>query len=215
MRALIVLSLGLAMQLSPSAQPPQILQIYRDFLKAGTDAAYREIEEDAARICAQLKCPNPYLAIESLTGPKEVWYLNGYRSASHETAVAEGYQKNALLMTALDAIPKRKAGLILAPLNTRTRYREEVTRGRPWRIGEGRFLVITVTKSIRSAEGTMFEAEEGTQFIVSSAQSREEADARTRDVGADTRVFVVRPTMSMPAQDWITSDPDFWQPKAH
>lgn len=213
MRALTVLSIGLVMQLPLSAQPPQILQIYRDFLKPGTAAAYSEIEEDATRICAALNCPNPYLAIESLTGAKEVWYLNGYRSVAYETAVAEGYQTNALLMTALEAIPKRKARLILAPLNTRTTYREDMTRGRPWRIGDGRFLVITVAKSVRNGEGTVFEAEDGTLFIVRSAQSHAEADAKTRHAGADTILFAVRPTMSMPAENWITGDSDFWQPK--
>jgi len=52
----------------PSAlriETPRILQIYRDFLEPGAETAYREIEEDAARICSRLKCPNPYLAIES------------------------------------------------------------------------------------------------------------------------------------------------------
>jgi hypothetical protein len=210
---MIVLSIGLAMQLSASARPPQILQIYRDFLKPGTDAAYREIEDDAARVCVRLNCPNPYLAIQSLTGPTEVWYLNGYRSAAHETAVVEGYQRNAPLMAALEHIPKRKAGLILPALNTRTTFREDLTRGSPWRIGEGRFLVITVTKSRRKVQGTVFEAEDGTRFIIKWAQSREEADASAEVAGADTRVFAVRPSMSMPAQDWIAGDVGFWRPK--
>lgn len=69
--------IGLTMQIAAQAQPPQILQIHREALKPGTDAAYREIEEDTARICRELKCPHPYLAIESLTGPHEVWYFNG------------------------------------------------------------------------------------------------------------------------------------------
>ena len=47
------------MKLPDGAEPPQILQIYRDFLRPGTDDAYREIEEEAARICARFKCPNP------------------------------------------------------------------------------------------------------------------------------------------------------------
>lgn len=213
MHALIILSIGLAMQLSPSTEPAQILQIYRDFLKPGTYAEYREIEEDAARICARLKCPNPYLAIESLSGPKEVWYLNGYRSAAHQTAVVEGYQNNAPLMTALNTIPIRKAGLILAPVDTITRYRQELTSARPWCLGEGRFLVIAEGKHHENAKGTVFEADDGTRFSIRSAQSRKEADGMTADEPAKARVFAVRPTMSMPSQEWIGSDPEFWRPK--
>ena len=190
----------------------ELLQIYRDFLKPGTDSAYRENEEDAARICARLECPNPYLTIESLTGPKEFWYLNGYRSAAHLTAVGEAYEKNAPLMSALNTIASGKAGLILAPLDTITRYRGDLTSGSPWRMGEGRFLVVTITKTYRLAEGTAFEAEDGTLFIIRSARSRDEADARAIADKVDTRVFAVRPSMSTPSREWITSDPEFWQP---
>src|SRR6185503_445911 len=122
------------MQLPDGAEPPQVLQIYRDFLRPGSDDAYREIEEEAARICARFKCPNPYLAIESLTGPKEVWYLNGYRSAAHQTAVYDGYRNNAPLNRALDVIPKRKANLILAPLDVLAAHRPDLSRGQPWRV---------------------------------------------------------------------------------
>ncbi len=191
----------------------QILQIYRDFLKPGNDFAYRENEEDAARSCTRLECPNPYLTVESLSGTKEFWYLNGYRSSAHQTAVAEGYRRNVPLMTALNAIASRKSGLILAPVDTITRYRADLTSGSPWRIGEGRFLVITVTGSYGHAEGTVFEAEDGTLFIIRSAQSREEANATATAAGPDTRVFAVRPSMSTPSPDWISSDPEFWQPK--
>lgn len=213
MRVLILLSIGLTMPLAPSAQPSQILQIYRDFLKPQSGVAYRTIEEDAARVCARLICPNPYLAIESLTGPTEVWYLNGYRSAAHETSVARGYQENLPLMAALEVIAKQKAGLVLAPLNTRATYREDLTRGNPWRVGEGRFLVIAVTKRRPGPEGTVFEAEDGTQFIVRQARTREAADAIAGNTDADIRVFAVRPTMSMPAQEWIDKDPSFWPSK--
>jgi hypothetical protein len=191
----------------------QILQIYRDFLKPGNDSAYRENEEDAARSCTRLECPNPYLTIESLSGTKEFWYLNGYRSAAHQTAVAEAYQKNAPLMSALNTIASRKAGLILSPVDTITRYRADLTSGSPWRIGEGRFLVITVTRSYGHAEGTVVEAEDGTLFIIRSAQSREEADASATIAGPDTRVFAVRPSMSTASRDWIIGDPEFWQPQ--
>jgi hypothetical protein len=198
------------MQLPHVAEPPQILQIYRDFLRPGTDDAYREIEEEAARICARFKCPNPYLAIESLTDPKEVWYFNGYRSAAHQTAVYDGYRNNAPLLAALDVIPKRKADLILAPLDVLAAHRPDLGRGRSWRVGEGRFLVITVTKDSKEVEGTVFAADDGTLFVIGAAHSRHEADAEAAAAGEDARVFAVRPSMSMPAEEWRLADRDFW-----
>src|SRR4029453_3081750 len=49
--------------------PPWMLQIARETLHPGGEDQYREIEEDAARICAELGCPNAHLAVESLTRP--------------------------------------------------------------------------------------------------------------------------------------------------
>ncbi|HKZ73824.1 MAG TPA: hypothetical protein VJ011_07160 [Steroidobacteraceae bacterium] len=202
------------MQPARQAEPPRILQIYRDFLEPGADAAYRDIEEEAARICARLRCPNPYLAIESLTGPKEVWYLNGYRSAAHVTAVAEAYRNNAPLMAALDEIPRRKAELIRTPLDVLAEYRDDLTRGGAWQLGQGRFLVIAVCRGSHDAAGTVFEARDRTLFIVASAQSRAEANAKARAAGSEARVFAVRPSMSVPAEEWVVRDPDFWYSKA-
>jgi hypothetical protein len=50
-------------------RPPRILQIYRDSLTRGSENVFKLVEEDAARICAQLNCANVPLAMESLTGP--------------------------------------------------------------------------------------------------------------------------------------------------
>src|ERR1700736_2146676 len=90
--------IGLSMQVGAQSQPPQILQIYRDLLKPGSRAAYSEVEQDIARACAELGFPHPYLAIEPLTGPEEVWFLNGWESAAEQKQVADAYAKNAPLV---------------------------------------------------------------------------------------------------------------------
>ena len=72
MRIWFAAFIGLAMQIATPSQPPQILQIHREALKPGSEAVYQDIEEDTARLQAKLGCPHPYLAIESLTGSKEV-----------------------------------------------------------------------------------------------------------------------------------------------
>jgi hypothetical protein len=104
----------LAVPLMAQERPPRILQIYRDSLKRGSEAAFKAIEEDAARICADLKCPNPHLAIESLTEPKEVWWLTPYESEAEKQRVATGYANNPALMAALDGIGKRKKDVTAA-----------------------------------------------------------------------------------------------------
>ncbi len=149
--------------------------------------------------------------MESLTGPKEVWFLNGYQSAAEQKQVAEDYGKNAKLMAALDQIVQRKKGLTSEPVNIFANYRQDLSRGAPWSMAHGRFLVITVTKRNVNIEGTVFETGDGTRFIVRPVQTRHEADAKAAAAGPETNVFAVRPYWSMPAKDWIVADPRFWQ----
>jgi hypothetical protein len=210
----------LALMVSAYAQerPPQILEVYREFWKPGSIAASRKIEVEAAQICVELKCPHPYLGLESLTGPKEAWFLNGFVSLADQTQVGEDYQKNPALIEALNKILARKKPLSRADdINVFAHYQPSLSRGAPWSLGQGRFLVITVTKHDLASkrnlviDGTAFETEDGTRFIVSPAQTRREADALAAAAGPETRVFAVRPYWSLPARDWVAMDSSFWK----
>ena len=106
----------------PRERPPQILQIYRDPLTAGREDAFDAVEKDAARVCARLGFPNPHLAIESLSGPKEVWWLNAFVSEADRDRVSSEYARNSALVAALDDIAKRKEGLTGIPVNILTAY---------------------------------------------------------------------------------------------
>ena len=203
--------LAFALPAGAGEHPPQILEIYRDRLKPANDAEFRKAEEDAARICVELKCPHPYLTIESLTGSKEVWYLNGFESEPDKQKVGEAYEKNVPLMQALNQIVKRKQGIIFEPINVFANYRADLSRGETWRMGHARFLVITMTKGEPRAEGAVYEAPDGTRFIVRPARTRHEASIKSAAAGEGTRVFAVRPYWGMPAQGWVAADPEFWR----
>ena len=207
------------MQIGTYTSPPRILQIYRDSLKPGAEAAYGRNEENAARICAELGCPHAYMAIESLTGPKEVWYFNGYASAAERQQVGDAYAAREDLLAALERNAAGKKDLILQPVDVFASVRADLTRGAPWTMTRGRFLVITVTRSDRRVDGTVFETPDGVRFIILPAQTRAEADKKARaalrqgsgQAGAETNVFAVRPAWSMAAKEWIAADPSFWR----
>jgi hypothetical protein len=67
---------------------PKVLLVYRDVLKPGVEQDYGKIEDDAAKLCASMHCPNPYLAIETVDDPKEVWFLNGFESEQQQAQIA-------------------------------------------------------------------------------------------------------------------------------
>src|SRR4051794_28206877 len=198
----------------PGQQPPPILQIHREPLKAGIEDAYHVVESDTARVAAALGCPHPYLGTESLTGPREVWWFNGYESSADQQRVGDDYAKNTRLMAALSENSRRKASLTLAPIQIVATYRPDWTVGVPWILGHGRFLVITVGGSDRPANGTAFEAADGTPVIVTPAHTREDADRARALGGPETHIFAARPAWSVPAAEWVAADPTFWQPRA-
>jgi hypothetical protein len=194
--------------------PPWKLQIARETLHPGAEAVYKEIEEDAARICAELGCPNVHLAMESVSGPTEVWWLTPYESEADKQRVADGYSTNDALMTALLELPRRKLGLVgPATIDILAGYRSDLSDSRFWRIRGTRFFVVTVTKGILPIAGAVFEAADGTRFVFRPASTREEADRLAGDVAPQaTTIFAVRPYWGMPAKEWIAADPDFWSP---
>lgn len=188
--------------------PAQILQIVREPLKQGQDDAYRAIEEETARISVVEGCPHPYLAAESLTGTKEIWWFNGYRSAAEQRQIADAYASNTRLLSSLQRQSARKSVLTLKPIELVATYRPEMSGGTPWTVGHGRFLVIRVTTHPRERDGTVFETLDHTYLIVRSTQTRKAAD---RLAERDSIVLQVRPTFSFPAPEWIASDAPFWR----
>jgi len=195
----------------PPEAAPAILQIYRDFLTPGREAEYKALEEEAARICAELAFPHFHLAIESLTQPKEVWWLNAFGSEAERQQVTEDYAKRPALVAALAGITARREGLVGTPIDTLASYRADLSAGAPWSVAGVRFLVVSVTKDDPGPGGSVFEAPDGTRFVFRPAGTREESDARAAAAGPDTRVFAVRPNWGMPAPEWIAADPEFWR----
>jgi len=185
-------------------QGPRILYISRQFWKPGHEAALNRIEAEAARVCIGLGVPHPYLGIESLTGSKEVWYINGFASAEELAEVTEAYSKNPELLAAMNRFAQQRDEFKSQPNSEGpATYRPDLSRGPEWRMGQEWFLVIAVTKGNPHSDGTVFESEDGTRFVVTGAKTRTEADAKLSTAGPDARIFAVRPEFSMPAAEWL------------
>jgi hypothetical protein len=189
--------------------PPRFMYIYRDSLKRGVDSAYRAIEDEGAQICADLKCPNPYLGLESLTGPHEAWWLNAFPSDADTTRVINAYGANRPLTEALGVVAKRKDPLIGTPIKGFGVYRPELSRGPAWSVAGARFMLVTVMRSHRPAEGSVWEVADSTLYIFQPVRTLPQAEALAAERRA--RIFAVRPNWSMPAPEWVAADPDFWR----
>ena len=208
------LSLGvvfMAHVLSP-AHPPQILEVAREYLKPGAVPAVHQIEVDAAQICIRLKFPHRYLVIESLTGPKEFWYLNAFNSQAELDEIGREYEANKALTSALAENLKRKAPYLAAEsTNVFLNYRPELSGGTPWEMGHGRFLVTAWTKGPVGARGTVFEGPDGNRLVIRTARTLGEAESMAAAAGARTYVFAIHPELGWPDEEWVGADPQFWR----
>jgi hypothetical protein len=209
MRTIVALLLLLPPPLLAQQAPPLFMYIYRDSLRRGVDSTYGAIEDEAAQICADLKCPNPYLGVESLSGPHEAWWLNAFAGEADTTRVVKAYARNRPLMEALDAVAKRKASLVGIPIKGFGVYRPDLSGGPAWSVAGARFILVTVTRSRRPSGGSVWEMADSTLYILRPVRTRQRAELLAREQGA--RIFAVRPNWSMPAPEWVAADPAFWR----
>ena len=209
MRAIVALSMLLTSPLFAQQAAPRFMYIYRDSLRQGVDSTYRLIEDEAAQICADLQCPNPYLALESVSSPHEAWWLNTFSSEADTERVVNAYAANRPLAEALTTVAKRKEPLIGTPVKGFAALRLDLSRGLAWSVAGARFMVVTITRTQQPGPGMVWELTDSTLYVFRPVKTRRQADALAREQGA--RIFAVRPNWSMPAPDWVAADPDFWR----
>jgi len=190
---------------------PAILQIHRDILKPGAAAAFKAIEDEAARACRELKCPHPHFAIEAVSGPwtSEVWWLNGFASEAERQRIIAAYASNAPLSAALVSVGQHRLDVIASDVDVFAAHRADLSRG-AWQVAGARFFVVVVTDRRSTLDGAVFETAEGVCYIFSPARTRDAADEIAAATGPLGGVFAVRPNWGMPARHWIESDPEFW-----
>jgi hypothetical protein len=209
--AVVTLSVLLPMALLEQERSPQVLLIVQERLKPNVARAYDRNERKIARAAARFKCPHPYLALEPLSGGKEVWWLSAYESLTEKVRVEQAYQRNHELMAEFRKLGARKAALRDEPASIVTTYRSDLSHGRPWSGGGARFVVVTVTNEERRFDGNVFETPDGRRFVFRPAATRRDADRQAALAGAGARIFAIRPAWSFPADAWIAADPEFWR----
>src|SRR6266849_6526865 len=92
------------------ADPPAVIQIGRESIKEGRSAAHRKVETDWARAFRRAKYPYHFLALETMTGANEIWFISGYPSFA---AIEEGDRliENGPLKNEFDLLDARDGEL--------------------------------------------------------------------------------------------------------
>jgi hypothetical protein len=102
--SLIGASLLCAFQLSAQSQsPPKVLRIIREDIKEGKSPAHEKSESKFALAMARNKYPANYLALTSMTGPSQAWFLEGHDSFV-SVAETQAFEDKIVEFQSLDAV---------------------------------------------------------------------------------------------------------------
>jgi hypothetical protein len=130
-----------------------------------------------------MNCPNPYLALASVTLPREVWWLNTYASQADGNRSQE-YARNTALITAMRELAQRKKSLTSEPIDVIASLRRDLSGAVP---------------RAAKASGAVFQVAGGRAFVFAAA------------LGPGARVFEVRPQWSLPDDKWVARNPELWK----
>jgi hypothetical protein len=197
----------------PPENPPPLLLVVQERLKPNALATYDFLETEIARACVMLGCPNPYLALESAEGEKEVWWLNAFSSAEHQQRVEQGYRENEALMSQLDVLAQQKTALTDPPRTFLTKHRPDLSGDAEFELGRARYVVALEQRDYRTHGHAVYESADGTRFILSTTPTRADADRAAERLGTGARIFAVRAAWSVPANEWKEADRVFWGPE--
>jgi hypothetical protein len=108
---LVLTSLLVAVAASAFAQgvptmQPKFLHIFREQVKAGRSADHAKWEAGWPAAYEKAKAPYNYVALASLTGPTEVWYVTTLASQAAYGEMLASESKNPALSTELDRLQK-------------------------------------------------------------------------------------------------------------
>ncbi len=220
MRALIGLALALALAAPAGAQrptaaarassgTPALVEIARESPRAGALARYVAIETEAARVCRTAPCPHPYLALESLSGPKEFWWLNFFDARADYDQAVKAYAAVPGLNAALARAVRDKPPLIV---QARDELASLVGDGDPdFAITGARFAVVVEGAAVSALPGGVtYELPGHARVALRLVHERAQAHRLAGRAGPAARVFAIRTDLCLPDPAWRAADPGFW-----
>jgi hypothetical protein len=77
--SILFVSVAVAQDLAPTP-PPKMIQIYREEMKSGKAGAHQRTEAAFVRTAAKFNGTSHYVALTTLTGPEEAWFITRYDS---------------------------------------------------------------------------------------------------------------------------------------
>lgn len=135
--------------------PPRILQILREDVKPGRSAAHQKYETGWPRAFAKANWPTNYLAMTSITGPSEAWFMTGYESFGAWQKDRENLDRNEALKNEDDRLVQGDAEFLSGSRSIVAAYREDLSYTLPVELPRMRYFRV-VTFRVRPGHDSDF-----------------------------------------------------------
>ena len=125
-------------------EQPKYLTIIREKVKAGRGSEHSKHEAGWPAAYEKAKSPDYYLALTSMTGPSEAWYLIPWSSYKAEADSMKRDEKNAVLSAELERLASRDAEFIESTCVVQAVARPELSIGKFPDVSKARFFQISM-----------------------------------------------------------------------
>jgi hypothetical protein len=143
-------------QAPPRAQPP-LLTIVIEEIKLGRAAAHEAVESGWPAAYAKAKAADSYLALESMTGTNEIWFVAPYDSYAKEGEALKRDESDPVLSAELARLRREDAEFLSGARTIQLVARTDLSYGAFPDIARARFWDIT-TFRVRPGHDAQFEA---------------------------------------------------------
>ena len=126
-----------------SGGPPKVLQIFVESVKPGKGAAHARVEAGWPEAFRKAKWPTHYLAMTSMTGPSEAWFLSGYDSYAAWEADQKHMEQTPALTRETDRLAAQDGELLSGTKGLVAVYREDLSYRPNIKVGEMRYWTVT------------------------------------------------------------------------
>jgi len=106
---------------------PKVITITREYVKPGRTGDHAKVEASFARAFAQANVKDRYLAMSSITGPDEAWFISGYDSFADMEKADTSIMGNAALMSQFDRMAPADGDLLSGSDRLIASYRPDLS----------------------------------------------------------------------------------------
>jgi hypothetical protein len=139
--------------LAQEAAPSKVIQIYREEVKPGKTSAHEKVEMGWPRAFAKANSPTHYLAMTSVSGPTEAWYITGYPSLAAWEKDTQNNDSNATLSAETQRLSAQDGELLSNARSIVATYQPDMSyRANDINLGEMRYFYVTTVR-IRPGTG--------------------------------------------------------------